>query len=421
MIAPLCRLSRTERTMTVNSNYGDSESMMGLTTPSSTQASSPSASPALSLTDDRKRNKSESEDNQSQRNRFVIVWSTNNNPSASFRSNSGANQGSISHTTYVSSPKTPSINSQQSPSALSTSKPILPSAVSSASALSTSAPPHFAYPATSTTATTTTSAGPLPVLQYATIVSQNTVPSTSTTTATSNTGTPKQSSHILSPPAKQQIRPMSNGTSNTGTSNDSTAMTTSTFVLPLASVTSSSNNSYPPSLLSSTNDRTGMRCKAKEMFLSMNVQDPIRIICWNHQPRSTRIALHCWRVTMIVRSRVFHRRWWAMVRRMDTQLERTVSRRFHPPRRHHFYRTRTRTRTWENWARRPSVMEEWSVNWPAVFQSILITMEYDSWPRRVQRVYFINNPLPPVVYSWLQQRHACSIDWILPIRNYRRC
>lgn len=76
MIAPLLsRLSRTERTMTVNSNYGDSESMMGLTTPSSTQASSPSASPALSLTDDRKRNKSESEDNQSQRNRFVVMRS----------------------------------------------------------------------------------------------------------------------------------------------------------------------------------------------------------------------------------------------------------------------------------------------------------------------------------------------------------
>jgi hypothetical protein len=48
---------------------------MGLTTPSSTQASSPSASPALSLTDDRKRNKSESEDNQSQRNRLIHIYS----------------------------------------------------------------------------------------------------------------------------------------------------------------------------------------------------------------------------------------------------------------------------------------------------------------------------------------------------------
>ncbi len=55
---------------TASSNHGDNESMMGLTTPSSTQPSSPSASPALSATDDRKRNKSESEDNQSQRNRY---------------------------------------------------------------------------------------------------------------------------------------------------------------------------------------------------------------------------------------------------------------------------------------------------------------------------------------------------------------
>jgi len=45
---------------------------MGLTTPSSTQPSSPSASPALSATDDRKRNKSESEDSQSHRIRYFI-------------------------------------------------------------------------------------------------------------------------------------------------------------------------------------------------------------------------------------------------------------------------------------------------------------------------------------------------------------
>ena len=41
-------------TTTAYSNHGDNESIIGLTTPSSTQASSPSASPALSLTDDRK-------------------------------------------------------------------------------------------------------------------------------------------------------------------------------------------------------------------------------------------------------------------------------------------------------------------------------------------------------------------------------
>ena len=161
--------------------------------------------------------------------------------SVSSRSNSGANQGSMSHMAHVSSPKTPSIISQQSPSVLSTSKPILPSAVSSASALSTSAPPQFAYPVTSTTAV-----GTLPVLQYATIVSQNTVLSTTTPS------TPKQSPHILSPAAKQQSKAMSNGTSNPATSNDATVMTTS--ALPLASVTSSSTNSHPPSLLSSTNN-----------------------------------------------------------------------------------------------------------------------------------------------------------------------
>ncbi len=65
-------MNRSERTTTStgNSNYGDNESIIGLTTPSSTQPSSPSASPALSTTDDRKRNKSESEDNHSQRNRY---------------------------------------------------------------------------------------------------------------------------------------------------------------------------------------------------------------------------------------------------------------------------------------------------------------------------------------------------------------
>ncbi len=66
--------NRSERTTTsaTNSNHGDNESFLGLTTPSSTQPSSPSASPALSSNDDRKRNKSESEDNHPQRNRYLI-------------------------------------------------------------------------------------------------------------------------------------------------------------------------------------------------------------------------------------------------------------------------------------------------------------------------------------------------------------
>ncbi|CAF4181798.1 unnamed protein product [Rotaria sp. Silwood2] len=220
----------SDRTITTTSSHGDNESIMGLTTPSSTQTSSPSASPALSLTDDRKRNKSESEDNQSQRN----------------RSNSGANNLSSVH---VPSPKTPSQLQQQSPNILSSTKPILPSAPSSASVLSTSAPPHFTYPITTTT---------LPILQYAAIVSQNTVPSTSTTTTSSNTTISKQ--NVLSPQTKQQSRQLLNGTITITNTNDSIVTTTST--LPISSVTttvtSSSNSSHPPSLLSTTNDRTGI-------------------------------------------------------------------------------------------------------------------------------------------------------------------
>ncbi|CAF1560433.1 unnamed protein product [Adineta ricciae] len=233
----------TATSATTNSNHGDNESLMGLTTPSSTQASSPSASPALSLTEDRKRNKSESEDNQSQRN----------------RTNSGANH---STTTYVSSPKTSLQLQQQSPSVSTTTKSTLPTVSTPASALSTSAPPHFAYPAT-TTATATTSA--LPVLQYSAIVSQNTVPSTSTTTTSSNTNTSKQQQqHVLSPPAKQQqqqqSRQLLNGTGAISIINDSIVTTSST--LPISSVTttvtSSSNTSHPPSLLSTANDRSGI-------------------------------------------------------------------------------------------------------------------------------------------------------------------
>ncbi len=225
---------------TGNSNHGDNESLMGLTTPSSTQASSPSASPALSLTDDRKRNKSESEDNQSQRNRFVkkkTLWLTFE-LWFQFRANSGANNSS------VTSPKNPS--QYQSPSLLSSTKSTLPTP----SILSTSAPPHFTYPATTTTT--------LPVLQYAAIVSQNTVPSTpSTTTTSSNTTTSKQ--QILSPQTKQPSRQLPNGTGAMTNTNDSIATSTST--LPISSVTttvtSSSNSSHPPSLLSTNNDRTG--------------------------------------------------------------------------------------------------------------------------------------------------------------------
>ena len=204
---------------------------MGLTTPTSTQTSSPIASPALSFTDDRKRNKSESEDNQSQRHRSVYHrHSRKLTFSALFRNDSGTN--------HVSSPKNPS---QQSPSVLS--KVNLNSAPSSSSALSASAPSQFAYPTTNTTT--------LPVLQYSAIVSQNNLSSPSAATAASSTNpiTSKQQ-HVLSPPSKQPSRQLSNGT---GThTNDSTV--TSTSNLPSSSVT----NSHPPSLLSSNNDRTGI-------------------------------------------------------------------------------------------------------------------------------------------------------------------
>ncbi|CAF1424164.1 unnamed protein product [Adineta steineri] len=208
---------------TANSNHGDNESIIGLTTPSSTQPSSPSASPALSATDDRKRNKSESEDNQSQRN----------------RSNSGANGSSTTNTPHISSPKS-SVLQQQSPNVGSSTKPSL----SSAPVLSTSAPPHFTYPVTTSTTTTTP-----PVLQYSTIVSQNTLPSTPTTPSSSSS-TKQQNIH--SPQTKQMSR-------QTSINNDSTVTTTSTPSIPTTTTitSSSSNSSHPPSLLGN-NDRSGL-------------------------------------------------------------------------------------------------------------------------------------------------------------------
>ncbi|CAF1629130.1 unnamed protein product [Adineta ricciae] len=220
----------SERTpiSTANSNHGDSEPIMGLTTPSSTQPSSPSASPALSLIEDRKRNKSESEDSQSQRN----------------RSNSGANGSSTASTSHASSPKNPTLH-QQSPNVVSsTSKTPL----SSAPILSASAPPHFTYPTTTTTTSTTTTQ---PVLQYSTIVSQKTLPSTPTT-ATS-TSTSKQQS-MFSPQSKSMSRQTS--VSN----NESTISIASNSSIPSSTVTtinSASNSSHLP-LLPANNDRTGI-------------------------------------------------------------------------------------------------------------------------------------------------------------------
>ncbi|CAF2713930.1 unnamed protein product [Rotaria sp. Silwood2] len=214
----------TERTTTffTNSNHGDNESTMSLTTPSSTQPSSPTASPAISTTiDDRKRNKSESEDNQSQRN----------------RTNSGTNS-STTNVTHGSSPKNPILHQQTS----ITKTP--GSSSSSSSVLSTSAPTHFTYPIT-TTATTTQ-----PILQYSTIVSQNTTPSTP---ITSNSSGSKQQ-NIFSPQTKQMSRQTSIN------NNDSTIITTSSQSIPSFSsstITTISNSSHPPSILTN-NDRTGL-------------------------------------------------------------------------------------------------------------------------------------------------------------------
>ncbi|CAF4951079.1 unnamed protein product, partial [Rotaria sp. Silwood1] len=201
----------SERTTTffTNSNHGDNESAISLTTPSSTQPSSPTASPAISTTDDRKRNKSESEDNQTQRN----------------RTNSGANS-STTNVIHGSSPKNPILHQQSSITKTPTS------------VLSASVPTHFTYPTTTTTQ---------PVLQYSTIVSQNTIPSTPTSSSSAS-----KQQNIFSPQTKQMSRQTSIN------NNDSTVTTTSSQSIPSSSTTTTiSNSSHPPSLVTN-NDRTGL-------------------------------------------------------------------------------------------------------------------------------------------------------------------
>jgi hypothetical protein len=233
---------------TTNSNHGDNESIMGLTTPSSTQPSSPSASPALSATDDRKRNKSESEDSQSNRNRYFIHHLSS--PKTIFcltRSNSGANGSSTTSTSYVSSPRNP-FSYQQSPGVSSSSSTKTP--LSSSSGLSASVPPHFTYP-TSTQ----------PVLQYSTIVSQNTLPSTST----SNSNSISKQQSILSPKTNQMSRQTSVN------NNDSTVITTSTQPTSTIASNSTASSSHPPSLLAN-NDRTGRQFySSRGAFFTINL------------------------------------------------------------------------------------------------------------------------------------------------------
>jgi hypothetical protein len=152
------------------------------------------------------------------------------------RTNSGANSSTTTtNISHVSSPKNPMLH-QQSPNILSSTKTPL------SSGLSTSVPPHFTYP----TSTTTTNQ---PVLQYSTIVSQNTLPSTSTTITSSNLTSKQQ--NILSPQTKQTSRQTSIS------SNDSTVNTTSTQSISSVTITTTNSTSHPPSLLSNT-DRTGI-------------------------------------------------------------------------------------------------------------------------------------------------------------------
>ncbi|CAM2710927.1 unnamed protein product [Rotaria socialis] len=214
-----------------NSNHGDNESTMSLTTPSSTQPSSPTASPALPSFDDRKQHKSEPEDTQSQRNRANS--STNGSSSTTITT-------SVSH---GSSPKNPIVNQQSS-----TKAPL-----SSASVLSVSAPPHFTYPPLTTTQ---------PVLQYSTIVSQNTLPSTPITSSNSLS----KQQNIFSPQSKQMSRqtsinnndsPVITTSSQSILSSSATTTTTTTTTTATPITNSIPNSSHPPSLLTN-NDRSGI-------------------------------------------------------------------------------------------------------------------------------------------------------------------
>ncbi|CAF2265206.1 unnamed protein product [Rotaria magnacalcarata] len=231
MHSHLSGTSLSERTTFYsNSNHGDNESTMSLTTPSSTQPSSPTTSPALPSFDDRRQHKSESEDTQSQRTR------TNSGTNGSSSITTTATTTSVSH---GSSPKNPIVNQQSS-----TKAPL-----SSASVLSASAPPHFTYPPLTTTQ---------PVLQYSTIVSQNTLPSTPIISSSSLS----KQQNIFSPQSKQMSRQTSIN------NNDSPVITTSSQSILSSSLSSATttaptitnsipNSSHPPSLLTN-NDRSGL-------------------------------------------------------------------------------------------------------------------------------------------------------------------
>jgi hypothetical protein len=134
---------------------------------------------------------------------------------------------------YTSSPRNP-FSYQQSPGVSSSSTTTkTPLSSSSSSGLSTSVPPHFTYP-TSTQ----------PVLQYSTIVSQN------TPTSTTNSNSISKQQSVLSP----KPNPMSRQTSVNN--NDSTVNTTSNQSTSTITTNSTANSSHPPPLLAN-NDRSG--------------------------------------------------------------------------------------------------------------------------------------------------------------------
>lgn len=157
----------------------------------------------------------------------------------SSRSNSGANGSSTTSISHMSSPKNP-LHHQSPGVSLSSKTPIS----SSSTGLSASVPPHFTYPISTQ-----------PVLQYSTIVSQNT-PSSSTTTSNSNS----KSSNILSPQPKSMSRQTSvnNHESNTLPTTTSTNNSTAT-------------NSHSSTLLTN-NDRTGILNFISRIFLA-NIEE----------------------------------------------------------------------------------------------------------------------------------------------------
>ena len=183
--------------------------------------------------------------------RFSLSRSISHDSFLSSRSNSGAN-GSSTSISHGISPKNPPLHQQSPGVSLSSKTP-----VTSSTGLSASVPPHFTYP-TSTQ----------PVLQYSTIVSQNTLSSSSssTTTTTTNGNSISRQSSVLSPQTKSMSRQTSVNnhestmltslTQPTITTNTATTTTSTTISTPSSNNSTSSNTHSSPLL--TNNDRTGI-------------------------------------------------------------------------------------------------------------------------------------------------------------------